>query len=124
MNKELLWSIRWGGGIIVLALAASAARKLGYLDADTTLRLVIGAIGLMTAAMGNRIPKTVVPGVSVYRAQRVAGWSMTLAGLVYAALWAFAPIPVATFGGMAALLIAMAVTIGYCLSLRRSAKTA
>jgi hypothetical protein len=124
MNKELLWSIRWGGGLIVLALAASAARKLGYIDAETTLRIVIGAIGLMTAAMGNRIPKTVVPGVSVYRAQRVAGWSMTLGGLVYAALWAFAPIQVATFGGVAALLIAMAVTVGYCLSLRHSAKAA
>ncbi|MDG2535869.1 ammonium transporter [Sphingomonas sp. HITSZ_GF] len=124
MNKELMWSLRWGVGIVVLALGATMARKLGYIEAETAMRLAIGGIGVMTAAMGNRIPKTVVPGVSVYRAQRVAGWSMTLAGLVYAGLWAFAPIQLATFGGMGALLIAMAVTFGYCLSLRDSAKAA
>jgi hypothetical protein len=46
---------------------------------------------------------------------------MVLSGLVYAALWAFAPIPVAVSGGCAAVLAGLAVTIGYCLSARREA---
>ncbi|NYT41802.1 ammonium transporter [Sphingomonas sp. R-74633] len=124
MKKELVWSLAWGGGIIVLALGVSMARKLGYIESETALRLIIGSIGLMTAAFGNRIPKTVVPGISPHRTQRVAGWSLALSGLAYAGLWAFAPIPVATFGGMAAILAGLVVTFGYCLTLRGSAKTA
>lgn len=46
---------------------------------------------------------------------------MVLSGLVYAGLWAFAPIDVATPGGFAAIILGMAVTFGYCLSLRGKA---
>ena len=47
-----------------------------------------------------------------------------LSGLVYAGLWAFAPIPVAVAGGCAAVILGMAVTFGYCISLRTKAKAA
>lgn len=49
MKKDVIADLAWGVGIVVLALAASFARKLGYIDTDTVNRLVMGAIGLMVA---------------------------------------------------------------------------
>ncbi len=124
MNKELIGSLAWGGGIITLALGATLARKLGYIDGDTVTRVVIGMNGLMIAWYGNRMPKAFVPSARARQVARVGGWSMVLSGLVYAGLWAFAPIPVAIVGGCAAVAAGIAVTLGYCLSLRAKAKAA
>jgi hypothetical protein len=124
MNQEVLGSLALGVGIVVLALVATSARKLGYIDADTVTRVVTGANGLMIAWFGNRLPKAFVPSACARRARRVAGWSLVLSGLVFAVLWAFAPIPLAVAGGSAAVLAGIAVTVGYCLSLRAKAKTA
>ncbi len=121
MNKDLIGSLAWGGGIVALALGASFARQQGYIDADTTTRIVLGAIGLMIAWYGNRMPKTFVPNAGARQATRVAGWSMALSGLVYAALWAFAPIPLALWVGCGAIVAGIAVTLGYCLALRGKA---
>lgn len=122
MKKEVVADLAWGVGIVVLALAASLARKLGYIDTDTVNRLVMGAIGLMVAWFGNRMPKRFVPNVLARRVHRVGGWSMALSGLVYAGLWAFAPFDVAVMGGSGAILAGLAVTIAYCLSLRARSK--
>lgn len=124
MNKQLITDLTWGVGTLVVALVASLARKLGYVDGDTVTRVVIGMTGLMIASYGNRVPKTFVPSSEARQARRVAAWSLVLSGLVYAGLWAFAPIPVAVAGGCGAVLLGMAVTIGYCISLRAKAKTA
>ena len=124
MNKEFAGNLAWGGGIVVLAIGATVARKLGYIDGDTVTRLVIGANGLMIAWNGNLMPKVFVPNAGARQARRVAGWSLVLSGLVYAALWAFAPIPVAAIGGTVAIVAGIAVTLGYCLSLRAKAKVA
>jgi hypothetical protein len=122
MNKQLITDLAWGVGILVVALVASWARKLGYVDGDTVTRVVIGMTGLMIASFGNRMPKTFVPSSRARQARQVAAWSLVLSGLVYAGLWAFAPIPVAVAGGCAAVLLGIAVTIGYCISLRAKAK--
>ena len=124
MNKEISVGLTWGGGILVLALGAVLARKLGYVEPDTVTRLVIGANGLMVVAFGNRIPKTFTPSAQVRRVQRVAGWSQVLSGIIYTGLWAFAPMPVAAWGGTGAVLAGFVVTIGYCLSLRAKTKAA
>ena len=124
MNKEIIGGLAWGGGIIALALGATFARKLGYIDGDTVTRVVIGMNGLMIAWYGNRMPKAFAPTDTARRLARVAGWSLALSGLVYAGLWAFAPIPVAVAGGCAAIVAGIAVTGGYCLSLRAKAKAA
>lgn len=125
MNKEqkqeLIGSLAWGVGILVLALTATLARRFGYMDSDMVTRLVIGANGLMIAWMGNRMPKVFVPSARARQARRVAGWSLVLSGLLYAGLWAFAPIPVAVAVGSGAVLVGIAVTIGYCLSQRAKA---
>jgi len=122
MNKDLIGNLAWGGGIVAVALAASLAHRLGHGDAETVTRLVIGLNGLVMAWNGNRIPKSFVPNENARRARRVAGWSLVISGLVYAALFAFAPIPVAVWGGVAAVLVGIAVTIVYGLSLQSRAK--
>lgn len=124
MNKDVMHSLGWGVGIVVLALAATGARKLGYIDGDMVNRIVLGATGLMVAAFGNRIPKTFTPSAGARKAQRVAAWSMVISGLIYAGLWAFAPFQTAVIGGCAAIVIGMAVTFGYCLMLKSRAKAA
>ena len=124
MKKDLINSFAWAGGIVVLAVGASVARNLGYIDQDTTMRIVLGATGLMIAAFGNRIPKTFVPGAGARKAQRVAAWSMVLSGLVYAGAFIFLPIMTAVVVGCCAVLVGMAVTFGYGLSLRAKAKAA
>ncbi|WP_187775765.1 ammonium transporter [Luteimonas suaedae] len=122
MNRELIGYFAWALGIVAVALGASYARKLGYIDGETTTRVVIGLNGLMIAWMGNRMPKAVAPSARIRQVKRVGGWSMVLSGLVYAGLWAFAPIPVAKVVGSGAVIIGIAVTFGYCLSLRAKAK--
>lgn len=124
MKKQLIADLTWGIGIVVLALGATYARKLGYIEGETVTRLVLGATGLMVAWFGNRMPKTFVPSARARQAQRVGGWSMALSGLVYAGLWAFAPFDVALIGGCGAILVGIAVTIGYCLSVRDRANAA
>lgn len=74
MQRELITGFAWGGSILALAIVATFARKLGYIDGDTVIRLVIGVNGLMIAYNGNRLPKAVVPSVCAQRARRVAGW--------------------------------------------------
>lgn len=124
MNKDLIASIAWAAGIIVVALGARYARELGYIDGETTTRVVVGLNGLMLAWVGNRMPKAIAPNARVLQVKRLGGWSMALSGLVYAAVWAFAPIPVAIVVGSAAVVAGIAVTLGYCLSLRARAKAA
>ena len=124
MTKDIKGSLLWAGGIIALALVASYARRLGYIDGDTTTRIVLAATGLMVAWFGNRAPKTFVPNAHARQATRVTGWSMAISGLIYAGLWAFAPFNVALYGGCGAIILGMAITFGYCLSLRDRARSA
>lgn len=119
MNTELRKSLAWAGGLIALALGATLARQQGLVDGDTVTRLVMGATGLMLVWYGNRMPKAFVPSARARQVQRVGAWSMVLSGLVYAGLWALAPIPLAVAGGCGAVVAGLAVTTGYCLSLRR-----
>jgi hypothetical protein len=122
IRKDVIGNLAWGLGILVLALVSVQARKLGWLEPETVTRLVIVANGLFVAWMGNRLPKSFVPDACARRARRVAGWSLALSGLVYAALAALAPIQVACWGGATAVLTGIAVTLGYCLSLRHQVK--
>jgi hypothetical protein len=124
MNKELVAGLVWVGGTATVALGAIFALRLGYIDFDKFLRVVIGINGLMIAWYGNRMPKAFVPRACVRQAMRVGGWSMVLSGLVYAAVWAFAPIQTALTVGCGAVIAGMAVTVGYCLSLRARVRAA
>lgn len=122
MKKDLITDFSWGASILVVALAATWARKAGHIDGDTVTRLVVGINGLMIASFGNRMPKTFVPDAFARRVRRVGGWSFVISGLVYTALFVFAPLQVAAIGGSAAVVAGIAVTVAYCLSLRAKAK--
>lgn len=122
MKKDVLISLAWGVGIVVLALVASYARNIGMIDQESVQRLVLGATGLMVAAFGNRMPKAFAPTVAAQQVKRVGGWSMTISGLIYAALWAFAPFDTAVVGGSAAIVAGMVVTFAYCFRLRSRLK--
>jgi hypothetical protein len=124
MNKELIPWLTWAICIPIVALGGRYARELGYIDSETLTRVVIGLNGLMIASIGNRIPKAIAPNASIQQVKRLGGWSMVLSGLVYTGLWAFAPIPVAKVVGSAAVIAGIAVTLGYCLSLRAKANVA
>jgi len=124
MNKDLINSLAWAGGIIALALGASLARSLGYIDHETTVRIVLGATGLMIASLGNRIPKTFVLDAGARKARRVAAWAMVLSGIVYAGAFVLAPIMTAVIVGCGAVMLGMIVTFAYCLSLRRRTRGA
>ncbi len=124
MKSDVIGNLAWGGGLIALALLAQCARKLGYIDPETVTRIVTGAIGLMVAWQGNRMPKAFVPNACARQARRVAGWSMTLSGLIYAGFYAFAPLHVAFVYGCGAIVAGLLITFGYCLSLRSGRKTA
>jgi hypothetical protein len=123
--KELTACLVWAGGMMALALGATFAHKLGYINGDTVTRMVTGVTGLWMAWYGNSMPKAMVQvriPAGARQARRVASWSLVLSGLVYAGLWAFAPIPVAVTVGSGAVVAGIAVTFGYCLSLRDRAK--
>lgn len=124
MTKISKGDIAWGGGIIVLAIAATLARQQGYLDEDESIRLVLGVTGLMLVWYGNRAPKAFIANAQARKAARFSGWSMVLSGLVYAGLWAFAPFPVAMVFGCGAVLAGVAATVIYCRGLRRDATAA
>ena len=120
MKKEMMGSLVWAGFMLALATGATVVHKLGYIDHETVQRMVSGVIGLWLAWYGNQMPKAMVQvrvPACAGQARRVAAWSMVLSGLVYAGLWAFAPIPVALWGGTGVVLAGVAVTFGYCLSL-------
>ncbi|WP_457421690.1 hypothetical protein [Roseateles sp. P5_E7] len=124
MKKDLIEGLAWAGGLIALALCMTQARKLGYVDGDTVTRVVIAMNGLMIAWYGNRMPKRFFPHELARKVNRLGGWSITISGLVYVALWAFAPIPVAVAVGSAAVLAGVAVPVAYCLSQRNKFKDA
>ncbi len=124
MKKELIGALVWAGFMLALALGATTAHRLGYIDHDTVTRLVSGVIGLYLAWYGNRIPKTFTRSAQARKVQRVAAWSQVLSGLAYAGLWALAPIPVAVTAGTVVVVAGIAVTLGYCLTLSAKAKTA
>jgi len=124
MKADLIEGLAWGGGIVAVALGMTWARKLGYADGDTVTRVVIAMNGLMIAWYGNRMPKRFFPSELARKVNRLGGWSITIGGLVYVALWAFAPLPVAVAAGSAAVLTGVAVPLAYCLSQRHKFKSA
>jgi hypothetical protein len=101
------------------AAALNYAQGIDLIGPDAARRTMQVMIGLMLAAYSNVMPKDVgrwrASALAMARAQsalRVGGWSMTLAGLAYAGLWAFAPLAIADVASMAVVASAMLITMG------------
>jgi hypothetical protein len=115
------------GGALALAvafLAAAAALRYaasqGFISEDVATRAVQVVIGFGLAAYANVMPKriggrrgSIEAETRAQAAQRVGGWSITLAGLVHAGLWAFAPLSFAHPASMVVVAGALLLTTGY-----------
>ena len=108
--------------VVTLGMAAGLeyAHNLDLIGPDAARRILQVTIGLILAAYSNLMPKDVGPrrasAAAVARTQaalRVGGWSMTLAGLAYAGLWAFAPLAFADVSSTVVVAVALLITMGY-----------
>ena len=113
-------------GVAAFFLAVAAGLRFAAAEAmiadDLAERVVQVIIGLGLAAYANVMPKQLggprKSAEAETRAQaalRVAGWSMTLAGLAHAGLWAFAPLPFAHIASMTLVAAATLLTLGYAI---------
>ncbi|MDO9338841.1 MAG: hypothetical protein Q7T61_20805 [Caulobacter sp.] len=111
-------------GLAALFLGVVAVVKYGesrgMVSPDIAKRTTQVLIGLGLAAYANLMPKQLSDQVRSPRAEaaaqaalRVGGWSLTLAGLAYAGLWAFAPWSMADTAATIVLAVATAVTALY-----------
>lgn len=85
-------------GLVLVVVAFAVARQQELMDPELARRIVAMALGLMLVVIGNALPKLVRPlsahahdPARVMAAERYAGRTFVAAGLVFAALWAFAP---------------------------------
>jgi hypothetical protein len=120
MNKRISIAVALAALLMGTSAALAYAQSLDMIAPDTTKRAVQVLIGLMLAAYANLMPKDVgrwrASAVAVARAQsalRVGGWSLTLAGLTYAGLWALAPMTVANTASMVVVATALLITMAY-----------
>lgn len=120
MTKRLGWAIALAGFILGSAFALRYAEAAGMIGADGARRAMQVLIGLMLAGYANLMPKQLGRPRGTPRAEaaaqavlRVGGWSLTLAGVAYAGLWAFAPLNVADIAGMAVVAAATLLAVGY-----------
>lgn len=118
--KRISFAVALAVLILGTAAALSYAQRVDLIGPDAAKRTMQVMIGLLLAAYSNLMPKDIgrwrASALAMARAQsvlRVGGWSLTLAGLAYAGLWAFAPLAVADVAAMAVVASAMLITMGY-----------
>ena len=110
-----------GGMLAGTALLTVAHKVFGWFDSETTTRGVMVLIGLMLVATGNSMPKkqegppsqTVGEVVVRQSVLRVGGGALLLGGVIWTALWLFAPRDIAQLGSIAAVAISVVVMLGY-----------
>lgn len=124
-SRQLIYGGLGGAAILSSALALKWAQHHQLVSGEFVQRAVLVIIGLYLAVYANFIPKK-VPGLKisparaarVQAASRLNGWLFCLAGLGYAAIWAFAPLGMAFPASIAVVGGAMAVVatnLGICI---------
>ncbi len=119
--KTIRASLVIAGVQVAAAMLLAFAKKQGLIDGETMMRGAMVVIGLGLAAIGNRIPKSAdgppPPSLSLaalrQKVLRSAGWAMTLGGLAFAGLCAFAPLGLAQVWATVALGMSMAMGLGF-----------
>ena len=100
--------------IIGSSAALTYAGNHDLIGDETAQRIMQVMFGLVLAAYANVAPKELGRWRSLevakrsQSAQRVGGWSLTLAGLGYAAIWAVTPVG---FAGIAGIVLVAGATI-------------
>jgi hypothetical protein len=119
--KRTTVALALGGFILVTAATLKYAQAENVIGPETTKRTMQVIFGLMLAAYANLMPKELkwqASSRAVARSQsalRVGGWSLTLAGLGHAAVYAFAPMAMANIAATALVATALAITMGYAM---------
>lgn len=118
--NRMVSAVTLAAAFLAVSFGLKAAEHAGWLDGETTKRIIQVLIGLGLAGYANLMPKQIGAATRSVEAQartqtalRVGGWAFTLAGLAYAGLWAFAPADFADTAGMVAVGGAMVLTLGY-----------
>ena len=120
--KRLLPSIVLAIAFLAVAAGLKYAESAGLVGDDMAQRVVQVMIGLMLAGFAKVAPKRIGPQrmsreaeARMQTARRIGGWSLTLAGLAHAALWAFAPVDFAVTAAMIVVGSGLAIAIGYAI---------
>ena len=102
------------------AFGLRAAESAGMLSPEDVRRAIQILSGLVLAAYANVMPKQIGRGsrsphaeARAQSALRFGGWSLTLAGLAYAGLWALAPLDFADVASMVVVATALTFTLAY-----------
>ena len=104
--------------MIIISLVAAWGVMTGVLGPDTPVRVMMVLNALLLAYYGNAIPKAVLRTPVARSGRRFAGWVFVLGGLISAALWAFAPMDIATPAALAVTAASAILAIGYCRLIR------
>ncbi len=109
-------SVIAAGLILAASLARVLAASLGFDGGATADRALGVGTGTILMVIGNSIPKVLRPltakrcaPAQVQSIQRLSGWVFSIAGLVYALVWLFAPVVEAPDWGMLAALSAVVI---------------
>lgn len=120
IRQDILLGLKLGAVMLVTALLLALARKQGWLDEAQITRAFNIVLGLAFAAYSNLLPKMYGPAPRSLRqatlaqaVRRVSSWSMTLAFLIWTALWAFAPLKLAGMASVTVVVAAIAMSLGY-----------
>lgn len=120
--KRFIPFILLAAAFLGAAAGLKYAESAGLVGDDMAQRVVQVMIGLMLAGFANVAPKRIGPRrmsreaeARMQTARRIGGWSLTLAGLAHAALWAFAPTDVAVIGAMIVVGSGLAIALGYAI---------
>lgn len=120
-SKQIGFALKLAAAMVGSALLLTLARAQGWIDQDVVMRAYNVIMGLTLAVYANFLPK-LMDGTtprSIHEATlaqvvgRVTGWSMMLAFLIWAALWAFAPLSIARTGSIAAVILSVLVTLAF-----------
>lgn len=120
IRQDIFLGLKFGMVMTGAALLLALARAQGWIDGALVMRAYNVIFGLTFAAYCNFIPKMYGPAprslhhaTLAQAARRVSSWAMTMAFLVWAALWAFAPQELAKIVSVAAVGVSIAVSLGY-----------
>jgi hypothetical protein len=114
ITRSIKGSLVLAAGLILAALALAYASGQGWIGADMDKRLVQALIGAILVLFGNAVGKRLPdeaakpePRPSMGAARRFFGLALVVGGLVHALSWLFAPLDVANWLSMAAVVLAM-----------------
>jgi hypothetical protein len=106
-------------GLILVAAVALRLLSPDYLRADLASRSMGALLGMVVVIYANAVPKSLSPWVELRSGARLeqamrrfSGWTLTLGGMTYAAMWLFAPVELANLLAGASLGLAFLLAIG------------